>query len=127
MSEQNEIPTPRTANEEVRFNHVDTFDDKHTVPADFARQLERELASCEADKARLDWLEKQSTLAVWNGTFSDSEYNQKLHRAGAPICTLSTMDDDGSETLDEICGANTLRQAIDAALAQSQQKQKDGE
>lgn len=36
--------TPRTDAEEVRFNHVDAFDDRRTIPADFARQLERELA-----------------------------------------------------------------------------------
>ena len=35
--------TPRTDEEEKRFNHVDSFNDQKTVPADFARQLEHEL------------------------------------------------------------------------------------
>lgn len=50
------IPTPRTDAEEIRFNHVDCFDDKHSIPAEFARQLERELAEAKdtLDNALVD-------------------------------------------------------------------------
>jgi len=38
-----ERPTPETDQEEERFNTVDNFDDRvGTIPADFARRLERE-------------------------------------------------------------------------------------
>lgn len=69
------------------------------------------------DKARLDWLENQTTAAFWKGAFSDSEHNINLGRVGAPIATLSTMDADGNESLgDEIGSGESFRSAIDKAI-----------
>lgn len=74
----------------------------------------------QADRSRIDWLEKQSTLAFWQGTFSDSYLNQKLGRVGAPICTVSTMDDDGANSnADNIGEGQSFREAIDKARAKT--------
>jgi hypothetical protein len=79
--------------------------------------LKAEVESMRKDKERLDWMEKQATLAIWQGSFSDSEYNIKLGRAGAPICTISTMEPDGRESNDDEMGhGDSLRSAIDSAL-----------
>lgn len=79
--------------------------------------LRAQLAECKKDKERLDWLEKKTPLAIWAGSFSDSDYNISLGRVGAPICTISTMDDDGHEVDEEIAGGDSLRTAIDSAIA----------
>ncbi len=49
----NESNTPRVDAEEKRFNTVDAFDDRHTIPADFARQLETELNQLAAENRML--------------------------------------------------------------------------
>jgi len=53
MSEQTKTETPRTDAESKRFNTVDAFDDRDTIPADFARQLERELGEAKASLANV--------------------------------------------------------------------------
>lgn len=79
-----------------------------------------EPAKVDGDKARLDWLERKTPLAIWMGTFSDNDYNISLGRAGAPICTISSMDCDGSDVDEEICRGDSIRSAIDAIMNKSQ-------
>jgi hypothetical protein len=57
-------PTPRTDAESIRFNHVDSFDDRFTVPADFARTLERELATAQAER---DLAITRVACILWSG------------------------------------------------------------
>lgn len=77
-------------------------------------------AKVDGDKARLDWLERKTPLAIWMGTFSDNDYNISLGRAGAPICTISSMDCDGNDVDEEICIGDSIRAAIDAVMNKSQ-------
>ena len=79
--------------------------------------LEAENGKLREDKAMLDWLEKQPTLALWQGSFADSEYNIKLGRVGAPIATISTMDADGEQSEhDDIGHGGSFREAIRNAM-----------
>ena len=56
-----ELNTPRTDAEEYPEGEGQSF---MVVSADFARTLERELAT---ERARLDWLEKRGPWESWNG------------------------------------------------------------
>lgn len=81
------------------------------------QQLRQDLALLQRKARALDWLTKQPTLAIWSGTFSDSDYNTSLGRVGAPICTISTMDSDGAESnSDEIGVGDSLLSAIERAI-----------
>jgi len=110
----NDMPTPRTDAEEHDSINRGTHGWK------FARTLERELALAsakvaegEADKERLDWLERSENIAIDHATWAPH-----MPLAGQSIIHLMQMDDDCQEAGEEIATAPTLRAAIDAARTQ---------
>ncbi len=98
--------------QEQRIAYLAVMEALSTTPPEALAELEMLRRKAKA----LDWMGKQPTLAIWSGTFADSEYNIKLGRVGGPIVTVSTMDADGAESnSDEIGSGQTLIEAIEAA------------
>lgn len=112
--------TPRTDAEAKRFNHVESFDDRDTVPADFARALETELAAmtlraekAEADTARMGWLEQHRDVSQC--------YDEGDPEVGLfPRWELFRhIGKHGENLWDYVSYGETLRSAIDAAMKET--------
>ncbi len=69
----NEQPTPRTDAESKRYNDEDIFEDRNTIPADFARTLERELAEAQ-EKLDIESMRERCTQCNigWNPSLVES-------------------------------------------------------
>lgn len=71
-----------------------------------AARAEAERDALLADKRRLDWLEKESPLALWRG----------FKNTGEPLFEVSRMDEDGQDVTGPDAKGADIRAAIDAAM-----------
>lgn len=74
-----ERPTHETDQEEKRFNTVDSFDDRHTVPADFARRLEKQRDEAREQRDELLPILKESV--GWTHRAMDLEVSFSMQEA----------------------------------------------
>lgn len=68
------------------------------------------------ESARLDALERMGNIGIWRGSWAE----HMGEKAGKPIVEINEMDDDGEEKLDHLATAETLREAIDIILSNTE-------